>query len=29
MIANVYNNRGEVWLHLEEWDKARADLMSC
>ena len=22
----AYNNRGECWLHLEEWDKARKDL---
>ena len=22
----VYNNRGEAWLHLEEWERARSDL---
>ena len=22
----AYNNRGECWLHLKEWDKARKDL---
>ena len=22
----AYNNRGECWLHLEDWDKAREDL---
>ena len=24
--GDAYYNRGEVWLHLEEWDKARTDL---
>ena len=24
--APVYSNRGEVWLHLSEWDNARDDL---
>ena len=24
--ADAYCNRGEVWLHLQEWDKARVDL---
>ena len=24
--AGSYANRGEAWLHLSEWDKARADL---
>ena len=23
---NAYGNRGECWLHLEEWNKARKDL---
>ena len=22
----AYNNRGECWIHLEDWDKARKDL---
>ena len=25
-FAEGYNNRGEAWLHLSEWDKAREDL---
>ena len=25
-VTITYYNRGEAWLHLEEWDKARADL---
>ena len=25
-LAPAYYNRGEAWLHLKEWDKARADL---
>ena len=25
--AAAYNNRGECWLHLEEWEKAWGDLM--
>lgn len=25
-FTEAYCNRGEVWLHLEEWEKARADL---
>ena len=25
-ISIAYGNRGECWLHLEEWDKARKDL---
>ena len=24
--AKAYCNRGEAWLHLKEWEKARADL---
>ena len=24
--ADAYCNRGETWLHLKEWGKARADL---
>ena len=24
----TYNNRGEAWLHLGEWDSARADLIA-
>ena len=26
--ANAYYNRAEVWLHLKEWDKAKADLIT-
>ena len=26
--ANIYYNRGEAWLHLKEWAKARADLIT-
>ena len=22
----AYNNRGEAWLHLQEWEKAKEDL---
>ena len=25
--SNTYCNRGEAWLHLKEWQKAKADLM--
>ena len=25
-VTIAYCNRGEAWLHVEEWDKARADL---
>ena len=25
-VATTYGNRGECWLHLEEWDQARKDL---
>ena len=25
-LAEAYNNRGTVWLHLEDWEKARFDL---
>ena len=25
---SAYNNRGECWLHLKEWKKAREDLMT-
>ena len=24
--AVAYNNRGEAWLHLREWEKAKSDL---
>jgi len=24
--ASAYSNRGEIWLHLSEWDNAREDL---
>ena len=24
--AEAYNNRGEAWLHLKEWEKAKLDL---
>ena len=23
--ADVYNNRGKAWMHLSEWDKAKAE----
>lgn len=26
--TDAYYNRGEVWLHLKEWDKAKADLIT-
>ena len=26
-MVPAYCNRGEVWLHLKDWDKARADLI--
>ena len=26
--AQFYSNRGEAWLHLKEWQKAKADLMT-
>ena len=26
--VNAYYNRAEVWLHLKEWDKAKADLIT-
>ena len=26
--ADVYCNRGEVWLHLQEWEKAKSDLIT-
>ena len=25
-VAKVYCNRGEAWLHLREWEKAKSDL---
>ena len=25
-LSDAYGNRGECWLHLEDWDKAREDL---
>ena len=25
-FAEAYKNRGEVWLHLGEWEKAKLDL---
>ena len=25
-VGTAYGNRGECWLHLEEWDQARKDL---
>lgn len=25
-LSEAYCNRGEIWLHLQEWEKARADL---
>ena len=25
-FAKAYNNRGEAWLHLQDWKKAKADL---
>lgn len=24
--ADAYNKRGEAWLHLQEWEKAKTDL---
>lgn len=27
-LAEAYDNRGVMWLHLSEWDKARADLIT-
>ena len=26
--AKAYCNRGEAWLHLQEWEKAKSDLMT-
>ena len=26
--AEPYNNRGEAWLHLQEWEKAKTDLIT-
>ena len=26
-LAEAYCNRGEAWLHLREWHKAKSDLM--
>ena len=26
--ANAYHNRGEAWLHLQEWEKAKSDLIT-
>lgn len=26
-IAEAYGNRGEAWLHLKDWEKAKSDLM--
>ena len=26
-LADTYVNRGEAWLHMVEWDKAREDLL--
>ena len=28
-LGLAYYNRGEAWLHLKEWDKARSDLIDC
>lgn len=27
-FAPVYYNRGDAWLHLKEWEKAKADLVT-
>ena len=26
--VEAYNNRGEAWLHLQEWEKAKSDLIT-
>ena len=27
-MLRVYNDRGEAWLHLQEWEKAKSDLIT-